>query len=100
MSALVRHRVRSNSSNPVPEHIRAQGILIYKRRASIETPSTPDCCWLTGYAESNGLAGRLLPQKEGGYRALKWRDRGGYVDLGVFPDMAHGIKALGTPKKF
>lgn len=96
MSTLVRLRVRPTLSNPVPAHIRAQGVLVYKRQANVVVP---DCCWLSGFAESNGLAGRLLPQPTGGYRALKWRERGGYVDLGIFPDVRLGIKALGAPKK-
>jgi hypothetical protein len=93
MLSLIRQRTRAIST--APDDMRARGILIYRRRADVQVP---DCCWLVGYAESNGLAGRILPQKAGGFRALRWRERGGYVDLGVFVDIQVAIMAL-APKK-
>lgn len=99
LNSLIRRRTRYTPSTvkahtePVEDEA---PILIYKFRANVHVP---DCSWLTGFAESNGLAGRLIPQASGGYRALKWRDRGGYVDLGIFTDIEMGIRAIGAPKK-
>lgn len=90
---LIRQRTRSSlqpAAAPINVHARERGIIIYRQLAN----AGHDCPWLPGIAEQNGLAGRVLPQSDGSFRALRWQARGGYADLGTFSFCADAIRAL------
>jgi hypothetical protein len=90
---LIRQRTRNTPAPvaaPTTTHSRERGIIIYRQTSN----AGHDCPWLPGIAEQNGLAGRVLPQNDGSYRALRWQSRGGYADLGTFNFCADAIRAL------
>lgn len=90
---LIRQRTRTPLAPiaaPSTPHSRERGIIIYRKSSNAGF----DCPWLPGIAESNGLAGRVLPQDDGSFRALRWMARGGYADLGTFEFCPDAIRAL------
>lgn len=89
---LIRQRTRNTPivQPTTTAHPRERGIIIYRKVSNAGF----DCPWLPGIAEQNGLAGRVLPQSDGTFRALRWMARGGYADLGTFNFCTDAIHAL------